>query len=65
VELAEARLALARSLRSFGDLSGAKTELERARAIFSRIEASTPVELIDRELAELAEGPATPAPPRR
>jgi predicted ATPase len=65
VELAEARLALARSLRSFGDLSGAKTELERARAIFSRIEASTPVELIDRELAELAEGPAAPAPPSR
>ena len=65
VELAEARLALARSLRSFGDLSGAKTELERALAIFSRIEASTPVELIDRELAELAEGPAAPAPPSR
>jgi predicted ATPase/class 3 adenylate cyclase len=58
VELAEARFALGRSLRAFGDLSGAKTELERARAIFSRIDAKTPVELIDRELAELAEQPA-------
>jgi len=65
VELAEARLALARSLRAFGDLSGARTELERARAIFSRIGATTPVELINRELAELAEGPAAPAPPGR
>ena len=65
VDLGEARHTLARSLRALGDLSGAKTELERARAIFSRIGAATPVELIDRELAELAEGPATPAPPAR
>ena len=58
VELAEARVTLARSLRAFGDLTSAKTELERARAIFSRIGAATPVQLIDRELGELAELPA-------
>jgi len=54
LELAEARFALARALRTFGDLSGARTELERARAIFARIDATTAVGLIDRELAELA-----------
>jgi class 3 adenylate cyclase/tetratricopeptide (TPR) repeat protein len=57
LELAEARFALGRALRGFGNLSGAKTELERARAIFSKIHAKTGVELIDRELAELAEQP--------
>jgi tetratricopeptide (TPR) repeat protein len=62
VELAEARFMLARSLRAFGDLSGAKTELERARAIFSRIGAATPVGLIDRELAELAGGAGSAGP---
>jgi tetratricopeptide (TPR) repeat protein len=57
LELGEARFALARALRAFGDLSGARTELERARTIFSRIEATTAVGLIDRELAGMAEQP--------
>ena len=62
LELAEARMALGRSLRAFGDLTGARAELERARAIFVRIGAKTRREAIDRELAELVEGP-TPAGP--
>jgi class 3 adenylate cyclase/tetratricopeptide (TPR) repeat protein len=57
LELGEARFALARALRAFGDLSGARTEFERARAIFARIEATTAVGLIDRELAGMAEQP--------
>jgi class 3 adenylate cyclase/tetratricopeptide (TPR) repeat protein len=57
-ELGEARMALGRSLRSFGDLTGARAELERARAIFARIGADTRRDAIDAELAELAEGPA-------
>jgi len=61
-ELGEARLALGRSLRSFGDLTGARAELERARAIFVRIGANTRREAIDAELAELVEGPATAGP---
>src|SRR5919197_2809831 len=39
MDLGEARLELARALRRFGDLTGARTELERARAIFMRAEA--------------------------
>jgi class 3 adenylate cyclase/tetratricopeptide (TPR) repeat protein len=62
LDLAEARLALARSLRSLGDVTGARIELERARAIFVRVGATTRQETIDRELAELVEGP-TPAGP--
>jgi class 3 adenylate cyclase/tetratricopeptide (TPR) repeat protein len=63
LELGEARHALARSLLAFGDESGARTELERARAIFSRIGANTPRERIDRELAEYVEEPAETGPP--
>ena len=61
-ELGEARLALGRSLRSFGDLTGARAELERARAIFVRIGANTRRDAIDAELAEVVEGPATAGP---
>jgi class 3 adenylate cyclase/tetratricopeptide (TPR) repeat protein len=61
-ELGEARMALGRSLRSFGDLTGARAELERARAIFVRIGANTRRDAIDTELAELAEGPARAGP---
>jgi predicted ATPase/class 3 adenylate cyclase len=62
LELGEARFALARSLRAFGDTTGARTEFERARAIFTRIGAMTPRERIARELAELTEGPADAGP---
>jgi len=57
-ELGEARMALGRSLRTFGDLTGARAELERARAIFVRIGANTWRDAIEAELAELAEEPA-------
>jgi class 3 adenylate cyclase/tetratricopeptide (TPR) repeat protein len=55
LELGEARHALARSLRAFGDVSGARTEFERARALFMRVGAVTPRKRIDLELAELTE----------
>ena len=62
IDLAEARLALGRSLRAFGDVTGGRTELERARAIFSRIGATTRRDTIDLELADLVEGPAPAGP---
>jgi tetratricopeptide (TPR) repeat protein len=62
LELGEARMVLGMSLRTFGDLTGARTELERARAIFARIGANTRRDAIDAELAELVEGPATAGP---
>jgi hypothetical protein len=55
IDVGETRIELARSLRAFGDLGGARAELERARASFVRMEARAIVEQIDRELAELAE----------
>jgi tetratricopeptide (TPR) repeat protein len=62
LDLAEARMALGRSLHALGDVTGARTELERARALFARIGATTRRDAIDRELAELVEGPATAGP---
>jgi hypothetical protein len=62
LDLAEARMSLGRSLHAFGDLTGARTELERARATFVRIGATTRRDAIDRELAELVEGPAPTGP---
>lgn len=62
LELGEARMALGVSLQRFGDLTGARTELERARAIFSRIGADTRRDAIDAELAQLVEGPAAAGP---
>ena len=62
LELADARMALGRSLRAFGDVTGARAELERARAMFVRIGATTRRDAIDRELAELVEGPARAGP---
>jgi predicted ATPase len=56
LDLAKARTVLGRSLHAFGDVVGARTELERARAIFARIGATTRREAIDNELAELVEG---------
>jgi tetratricopeptide (TPR) repeat protein len=55
IDLGEARLELARALRTFGDLTGARTELERARTIFVRTEAHGIVEEIDRELVAVGE----------
>jgi class 3 adenylate cyclase/tetratricopeptide (TPR) repeat protein len=62
LDLAEARMALGRSLHALGDVTGARTELERARALFARIGATTRRDAIDRELAELVEGPAPAGP---
>ena len=53
---------LARSLRAFDDLAGARTEQERARAIFMPAGAVTPSQRIERELAELTEGPVDAGP---
>jgi class 3 adenylate cyclase/tetratricopeptide (TPR) repeat protein len=52
IDLAEARISLARALRGFGDVLGARTEFERARTAFARMGASGLVEVIDRELEE-------------
>jgi len=62
LELADARMALGLSLRAFGDLTGARAELERARTMFVRIGATTRRDAIDRELEELMEGPAPAGP---
>jgi class 3 adenylate cyclase/tetratricopeptide (TPR) repeat protein len=61
-ELAKARMALGMALQAFGDVTGARAELERARAIFVRIGAETRLKAIDAELAELVEGPAAAGP---
>src|SRR2546430_14077145 len=64
IDLGETRILLAQALRTFGDVVGARTEFERARATFMSMAARTLVDQIDRELAELAEraGIADPAP---
>ncbi len=62
IDLGETRILLARALRTFGDVVGARTELERARVTFARMEARTLVDEIDRSLADLAEGPPAAAP---
>ena len=60
--LADARMALGTSLARFGDTTGARAELERARAIFSRLGATTRQEAIEAELEKLVEGPAPTGP---
>jgi tetratricopeptide (TPR) repeat protein len=62
LELADTRFALARSLRSFGEVVGARTELERARSTYVRIGAAVRRDAVDAELAELVEGPAPAGP---
>jgi class 3 adenylate cyclase/predicted ATPase len=62
LDLGEARIELARSLRTFGDVMGARTELERARTTFARMDARGVVTQIDHELAELLEGGDGSAP---
>jgi class 3 adenylate cyclase/tetratricopeptide (TPR) repeat protein len=63
-DIAKARTLLGHSLKTFGNAIGARAELERARAIFVRIGATTRRDAIDRELAELVEGPAPAGPSR-
>ena len=60
--LADARMALGTSLARFGDTTGARAELERARTIFSRLGATTRQEAIEAELQKLVEGPAPTGP---
>ena len=62
LDSAEARFVLGRSLRSFGEVAGARTELERARTTFRGIGAEIRCRAVDAELAELAEGPAPTGP---
>ena len=56
VELAETRIALARALRSVGDLAGARTAFQLARSACMQMGLRTLVEQIDRELPEIDEG---------
>jgi class 3 adenylate cyclase/tetratricopeptide (TPR) repeat protein len=62
LDLAEARFVLGRSLRAFGEIAGAKVELERARSLFVLIGADIRRDAVDAELAELIEGPAPTSP---
>ena len=62
LDVAEARFELGRSLRAFGDVTGARVELERGRVIFVRLGADIRRDAIDRALAELVEGPAPTGP---
>jgi len=58
LDLADARFAFARSLITFGEVVGGRTELERARSTYARIGADVRRDAVDAELAELVEGPA-------
>jgi tetratricopeptide (TPR) repeat protein len=62
LDLAEARLSLARALRGFGDQLGAKAQLETAREAAARMGAQALVDDVDRELAIMRGGPVEPAP---
>jgi tetratricopeptide (TPR) repeat protein len=62
LDLADTRFAFARSLLSFGEVVGARTELERARSTYARIGADVRRDAVDAELAELVEGPAPAGP---
>ena len=62
LDLGEARMELARSLRSFGDVRGARTELELARATFARMGARAVVAEIDVQLGLLTEGAGEAGP---
>ena len=66
LELAEARMALGLSLRTFGDVTGARARAGTgARDVACASGRRTRRDAIDRELAELVEGPARlPTPPR-
>ena len=55
-DLGEARIAFARTLRTFGDTAKSRDELKRAREAFARMDAHQLVLEIDRELAEAVTG---------
>jgi class 3 adenylate cyclase len=59
-EVARARLALARALRSLGDEDSADYELEAARAEFERLGAQPDLEAVDAELRAIATRKAGP-----
>jgi len=61
-DLGEARLAFARSLRRLGELTGSRTELERARQIFAGMDARAFVNEIDAELRDLEAGAGVAGP---
>ncbi len=63
VDLGEARMAFAKALRAVGQVDDARAEFDRAREVFTRMDAVGRVAEIDRELAGMKGGPATPAPP--
>jgi class 3 adenylate cyclase/tetratricopeptide (TPR) repeat protein len=63
-DLGEARIALARALRSFGETADARAELERAREEFDRMDARELVAQIDRELMETVVTEADSVSPR-
>src|SRR5215831_9008299 len=62
LDVADARFAFARSLLTFGEVVGGRTELERARSTYVRIGADIRRDAVDAELAELVEGPAPAGP---
>ena len=63
LDIAEGRFVLGRSLCAFGDVGGARVELERARALFVLIGADIRRDAVDAVLAELVGGPAPAGPP--
>ena len=62
LDIAEGQFVLGRSLRIFGDVSGARAALEQARSMFVEIGADIRRDAVDAELAELLEGPAPTDP---
>ncbi len=62
LDLGEARLAYGRALRKLGNKTPARVELVRAREDLARAGARGLVDVIDRELAELAEGAGVAGP---
>jgi class 3 adenylate cyclase/predicted ATPase len=62
LDLADARFAFARSLLMFGEVVGARAELERARSTYARIGADVRRDAVDAELAQLVVGPAPAGP---
>jgi class 3 adenylate cyclase/tetratricopeptide (TPR) repeat protein len=62
LDVAEARFVLGRSLRAFGDVIGARAELEQARSMFVLIGADIRRDAIDAELADMVEGPTPTSP---
>jgi hypothetical protein len=64
VDLGESRIEFARALRDLGQIDGALAEFNRAREVFARMDADGIVTEIDRDLADIANGPAETMPSR-